>query len=44
MMFDPTELFPYIRMRLKRNRKTHKMEMGGGMDSVFYIAWAPLRI
>ena len=38
-VFDLTEMFPDIRMRLKQNRKTHKIEMGAEVHSVFDIAW-----
>ena len=38
-MLDLTEMFPDIRMRLKQNRKTHKIEMGAEVHSVFDIAW-----
>lgn len=37
-VFDLTEMFPDIRMRLKQNRKTHKIEMGAEVHSVFDIA------
>lgn len=38
-MLDLIEMFPDIRMRLKQNKKTHKIEMGAEVHSVFDIAW-----
>ena len=38
-VFDLIEMFPDIRMRLKQNKKTHKIEMGAEVHSVFDIAW-----
>lgn len=38
-IFDALEMFPDFKMRVKQNRKTHKVEMSAEIHSVFDIAW-----
>lgn len=38
-VYDLLEMFPDFRMRVKRDRKTHKVEMGADIQSVFDITW-----
>jgi hypothetical protein len=39
LISDVLEAFPDIKMRLQKNRKTGKIEMGADVQSVFDIAW-----
>ena len=38
-VFDLLEMFPDFKMRVKQDRKTHKVEMAADIQSVFDIAW-----
>jgi hypothetical protein len=38
-VFDLLEMFPDFKMRVRQDRKTHKIEMGADIHSVFDIAW-----
>jgi hypothetical protein len=38
-VFDLLEMFPDFRMRVKQDRKVHKVEMDADIRSVFDIAW-----
>ena len=38
-VFELLEMFPDFRMRVKQDRKVHKVEMDADIRSVFDIAW-----
>ena len=38
-VFDLLEMFSDFKMRVRQDRKTHKIEMGADIHSVFDIAW-----
>ena len=39
LMFNLIDMFPDFKMRLKINKRTHKIEYGADIHSVFDIAW-----
>ncbi len=38
-IFDALEMFPDFKMRVRQDKKTHKVEMSAEIHSVFDIAW-----